>query len=134
MNDLATQRRRARARALEILYEAAIKGRPIGDVLPELALSPDPYTVRLLDAVELNESRATALVAAHTQGWAIDRLALVDRLIMTMSIGELLMVDRPPIAVVLNEAVELARTFSTDDSPAFVNGVLSACVAELSLD
>ena len=134
MNDLAGQRRRARARALEILYEAAIKGRPVGDVLPELALSPDPYTVRLLDAVELNESRATALVAAHTQGWAIDRLALVDRLIMTMSIGELLMVDRPPIAVVLNEAVELARTFSTDDSPAFVNGVLSACVAELSLD
>ncbi len=132
MSDLGSQRHRARERALEILYESSIKARPVDEVLPELTLTPDPYTVRLLEAVRSNESRANALIATNAQDWTIDRLALVDRLIMTLAIGELLMIDPPPTAVVLNEAVELARTFSTEGSPAFVNGVLAACVNDLS--
>lgn len=111
-----------------------MKARPIREIRLELALVPDPYVMQLLEAVELNESRANELIAANSRAWTIDRLALVDRLIMTLAIGELLMADRPPTAVVLNEAVELARTFSTDDSPAFVNGVLSACAASLFSD
>ena len=111
-----------------------MKARPIREIRLELALVPDPYVTQLLEAVELNESRANELITANSRAWTIDRLALVDRLIMTLAIGELLMADRPPTAVVLNEAVELARTFSTDDSPAFVNGVLSACAASLFSD
>ena len=71
------------------------------------------------------------MIGDHLVGWTIERLATVDRLVMVLAIAELLLGDAPPTAVVLNEAVELARTFSTEDSPSFVNGVLSACVDEL---
>ena len=109
-----------------------MKGRPTREILPELTLVPDPYTVRLVQSVEANEERALALISAHLVGWTVERLALVDRLVMVLAIAELLLADAPPTPVVLNEAVELARTFSTEDSPTFVNGVLAACVLELS--
>ncbi len=109
-----------------------MKGRPTREILPELTLAPDPYTVRLVQSVETNEERALALISTHLVGWTVERLALVDRLVMVLAIAELLLADAPPTPVVLNEAVELARTFSTEDSPTFVNGVLAACVLDLS--
>ena len=108
-----------------------MKGRSTSEILPRLTLTPDPYTVRLVESAELNEARALALIGNNLVDWTIERLALVDRLVMVLAIAELLLVDPPPTAVVLNEAVELARTFSTADSPSFVNGVLAACVDEL---
>jgi len=63
--------------------------------------------------------------------WSLDRIALIDRLIMIMAIGELLLDDAPPRAVVMDEAVEMAKVFSTDGSASFVNGVLAACVEHL---
>jgi len=108
-----------------------MKGRSPREILPRLTLTPDPYTVGLVESAELNEARALALIGNNLVDWTIDRLALVDRLVMVLAIAELLLVDPPPTAVVLNEAVELARTFSTEDSPSFVNGVLAACVDEL---
>ena len=131
MDDLGSQRHRARERALEILYEASMKGRSAREILPTLTLAPDPYTVRLVESAGTNEARALTLIGDHLVGWTIERLATVDRLVMVLAIAELLLGDAPPTAVVLNEAVELARTFSTEDSPSFVNGVLSACVDEL---
>ena len=131
MDDLGSQRHRARERALEILYEAAMKGRSIVEILPRLTLAPDPYTVRLVESVEANEARALQLIGDNLVDWTIERLAMVDRLVMILAIAELLLADPPPTAVVLNEAVELARTFSTEDSPSFVNGVLAACVDDL---
>ena len=62
----------------------------------------------------------------------LERIAMVDRIIMIMAIGELLLEDPPPRAVVMDEAVELAKVFSTDGSASFVNGVLSACVEHLT--
>jgi N utilization substance protein B len=73
------------------------------------------------------------LITRFAVDWPLDRIAIVDRLVMTLAIGELLMEDAPPKAVVLDEAVELAKVFSTDGSPAFVNGVLSACAANLNI-
>ncbi len=108
-----------------------MKGRSTGEILPKLTLVPDPYTVRLVQSAETNEARALALISAHLVDWTLERLALVDRLVMVLAIAELLLDDAPPTPVVLNEAVELARTFSTEDSPSFVNGVLAACVVEL---
>ena len=128
MSELGHARHQARQRALELLYEASMKGRSPREVLGEQALAPDDYVVTLLEAVEVHGERAEALIARQSLQWALDRIALLDRLIMTLAISELLTEDAPPVAVVLDEAVELAKTYSTDESPSFVNGVLSGCV------
>jgi N utilization substance protein B len=131
VSELGTQRHLARERALEILYESNIKDRPVADILQALALRPDPYTVALVVSAEQHQARAEELISEHAQDWTLERLAIIDRLIMTMAIGELLLDDPPPTPVVLDEAVELAKVFSTEGSASFVNGVLSACAAHV---
>lgn len=132
MSELGAQRHHARERALELLYEATIKERPVDTILGALNVMPDPYTALLVRSAEAHREVADELISQFSQGWALDRLALIDRLIMTLAIGELLTDTAPPAAVVLDEAVELAKAYSTDGSPAFVNGVLAACVAHLA--
>jgi N utilization substance protein B len=124
------ERHLARERALEILYEREMKGRQLDQVLASLSIAPDPYTIDLLGRVDEHRAEVEASIERHATGWTLDRMAVVDRLIMTLALSELRSPDAPPVAVVLDEAVEFARTFSTDESPKFVNGVLAACVAE----
>ncbi len=131
MGELGTQRHQARERALEILYEATIKERPVAQIIQNLALAPDPYTVAIVLACEKHRPHAEEVIVRHLEDWTLERLALIDRLILTMAIGELLLDDPPPTAVVLDEAVELAKVYSTDGSASFVNGVLAACVDDL---
>ena len=126
MSELGLSRRRARERALEILYESAIKDRTVAVVLNELNTRPDAYAVELVTSASLHRDRADALISEFSIDWPLDRIALVDRLIMTLAIGEMLMENPPPVAVILDEAVELAKVFSTDGSSSFVNGVLSS--------
>ena len=132
MSELGAQRHHARERALEIFYESTIKGRSVASVINDLPLLPDPYTVALLTAAESNQERANGLISRFAIDWPLDRIAIVDRLVMTLAIGELLMPDAPPRAVILDEAVELAKVYSTDGSPSFVNGVLSSCADNLT--
>jgi N utilization substance protein B len=132
MSDLGQQRHRARERALEILYEADIKQRPVEEILAALPLAPDPYTTSLVLSAHDHRGEAESLISEFSTDWSLDRIALVDRIIMTMAIGELLLDGAPPRAVVLDEAVELAKIFSTDGSPSFVNGVLSSCAERLA--
>jgi N utilization substance protein B len=132
VSDLGAGRHHARARALEILYEADIKGRPASRVLSELAVAPDPYAEALVRAAEEHRARAEDLIGRHSIGWPLERLAVVDRLVMTLAVGELLTDHAPPTAVILDEAVELAKEYSTDASASFVNGVLSSIVDELA--
>ncbi len=129
MSELGQNRHRARERALEILYESTIKDRPVATVLTELSARPDNYVVALLNSAAEHQSRANELIGELSIDWPLERIALVDRLIMTLAVGEMLMENAPPTAVILDEAVELAKTFSTDGSSSFVNGVLSS-VAE----
>jgi transcription antitermination protein NusB len=131
MSEPSGSRHLARERALQLFYEAHIKDRPVDEIIAALATSPDDYTLELLRSGETNEVRALELIGQNARDWSVDRLALIDRLVMTLAIGELLMADAPPVAVVLDEAVELAKQYSTDASGSFVNGVLSACVAHL---
>ena len=131
MSELGAQRHHARERALEILYEATIKDRPVHVIVSELTLVPDPYTVMIVNSADEHRVRAEELISRYARDWTLERLALIDRLIMTMAIGELLLEEPPPSAVVMDEAVELAKVYSTDGSAAFVNGVLSACVENL---
>jgi N utilization substance protein B len=126
VSELGVQRHHSRERALEIMYEASMKERPLLVVVGELNLRPDDYAITLLTSSELNETRAHELISEYSIDWPLERIALVDRLVMTLAIGEMLLDDPPPKAVILDEAVELAKVYSTDASPKFVNGVLSS--------
>ncbi len=95
-------------------------------VLSELNTRPDAYAVALVTSASQNQGQADALISEFSIDWPLERIALVDRLIMTLAIGEMLMENAPPVAVILDEAVELAKVYSTDGSPPFVNGVLSS--------
>lgn len=127
MSELGEQRHRARERALEVAYESSIKDRSIESVLTELALKPDAYAVELLNSFQVHRDWARGLISEHAQDWQFDRMPLVDRLIMMLALSEVRMESCPPTAVIINEAVELAKTYSTDGSPGFINGVLSTC-------
>jgi N utilization substance protein B len=123
-------RTKARKRAVDVLYEAEVRGEDRLAVLRdriETANPPVPeYTIQLVEGVVEHASRIDELIAAHATGWTLERLPDVDRAIMRMATFELLWEGDVPDAVVIDEAVELAKTLSTDDSPAYVNGVLGA--------
>lgn len=116
---------------MEILYEASIKERSVEAVLNELALRPDEYTIEILTSASLHQAEANELISTFAIDWPLERIALVDRLVMTMAVGEMLMDDAPPVAVILDEAVELAKIYSTDGSGSFVNGVLSSIAEKI---
>lgn len=129
--DLGSRRHQARERALELLYEAEMKSRSALEIVRDLPVAPDEYTITLVNAAESHRARAEELVSEFSHDWPLERLAVIDRLIMVLAIGELLSEDPPPTAVVLNEAVELATTYSTEGSGSFVNGVLASCARRL---
>jgi len=110
-----------------------VKERPLADVVSELASAPDSYTLVLLGSVIENERVTRELISKNLIDWTFERIALVDRLVLTLALSELMLDEAPPRAVVLDEAVELAKVFSTEQSPSFVNGVLTACADELHL-
>ncbi len=143
-------RRRARELALAGLYKAHLLGLSVADaieVLPDcLALSLEDWPAEDRESPELREEAlayATRIVAgvfgsqdaidqaiaALSTDWPLDRLAAVDRAILRIAMWELNEATAAP-AVVINEAVELAREYGTAESPKFVNGVLGACVRE----
>jgi N utilization substance protein B len=126
-------RRKARKRALDVLFESELRRLPVGATLVErLAAEPavNPYTVELVNGVVEHIERIDTLVSAYAQGWAMPRMPAVDRNLLRIAAFELLYVPDVPAAVVISEAVDLAQQLSTDHSAAFVNGVL-ARLAEL---
>lgn len=124
-------RREARERAIELAYEAEQRGDDVDALLAGLVLPPDDYTVTLLRAAEDHREDAERRIAQKSRGWSLERMPLLDRLIMRLAVAELLTQDDVPTAVVLAEATELAGRFSTDDSSRFVNGVLAAIGREV---
>jgi N utilization substance protein B len=126
-------RSKARKRAVDVLYEAELRGNDRLSVLRDRIDTAEPpvpeHTVRLVEGVAEHAERIDELIDAHATGWSIDRLPDVDRAILRMATYELLWADDVPDAVVIDEAVELAKALSTDDSPAYVNGVLGAILA-----
>jgi N utilization substance protein B len=126
VSELGRSRHQARERALEIIYESTIKERSTTVIIAELNVRPDNYVIALLASAEQHQSRANELMSEFSIDWPLERIALIDRLIMTLAIGEMLMENAPPLAVILDEAVEMAKVFSTDGSSSFVNGVLSS--------
>jgi N utilization substance protein B len=122
-------RSKARKRAVDVLYEA---GQRDGDALltlkDRLAHGDPPvpeYAVELVEGVVANRIRIDELLSTYAEEWTLDRMPPVDLAILRLGLYELLWRDDVPDAVVVSEAVELASSLSTDESPAFVNGLLA---------
>jgi N utilization substance protein B len=125
-------RSKARKRALDVLFEADQRGLEPVAVLRERLPAADPpvpeYAVTLVEGVVAHRERIDELLSTYSQGWTLDRMPAVDRAILRLGLFELLWCDDIPDAVAVDEAVELAKSLSTDDSPAFVNGLLGRLV------
>lgn len=121
----------ARERALYLLYEAHSKGIEPVDALAVQVIEPDALTTLLVTGVGAHAAELDAAIAARAKGWTLARMPVLD--LNVLRLGSFELAHRPdvPVAVVIDEAVELAKRFSTDDSGRFVNGVLSALVADL---
>ncbi len=126
-----TSRRVAREQALQVLYSVVIGDREPRDALSEIVGDNADSEQRAfveelaLGTLEYAE-RADRIVSPLLEGWAIERLPTIDRLLLEMATFELHCRPQTPKAVAINEAVALAKRFSTEDSGRFVNGVLSA--------
>lgn len=125
-------RSKARKRALDVLFEAEQRGLSATTVLAERVAAPDaalnPYTVELVEGVVAHRARIDELLGTYAVGWSLDRMPAVDRAVLRLGVFEVLWSDDVPDAVAVDEAVQLARSLSTDDSPGFVNGLLGRIV------
>jgi transcription antitermination protein NusB len=124
-------RRKARKRALDVLYEADVRDLPPVEVLATYLARLDrplpehiSYTVRLVEGLAEHRDRIDELIASYAEGWTLDRMPVVDRNLARIAVYELLYVDEIDDPVAITEAVELAKQMSTDDSPRFLNGLL----------
>jgi len=121
-------RSKARKRALDVLYEAHQRGTdPLATLQDRLAQSDPPvpdYAVTLVEGVVANQARIDELLETYAQEWTIDRFPAVDLAVLRIGTFELLWCADVPDEVAVSEAVELAASLSTDESPAFVNGLL----------
>ena len=122
-------RSKARKRALDVLYEAELRGAdPVATLADRLVQSDPPipeYAVTLVEGVAAHRVRIDELLATYTVEWPLERMPAVDRNVLRLGAYELLWCDDVPDAVAIDEAVTLATALSTADSPAFVNGLLA---------
>jgi N utilization substance protein B len=126
-------RSKARKRALDVLYEAGQRGHdPLATLRDRLAQSDPPvpeYAVELVEGVARHRERIDELLATYAEEWTLDRMPPVDLAALRIGTFELLWRDDVPDAVVVDEAVELVKSLSTDESPRFVNGLLGRLVS-----
>jgi N utilization substance protein B len=124
-------RHEARERALSLLYESEMKRLGAAEILEALSVTPDPFTVALVEGVAAHGERIDALMAGAAQGWEVERMPVLDRSILRLATYELIAEADVPVAVVIDEAVELAKQYSTEFSGGFVNGVLSTIARQV---
>jgi N utilization substance protein B len=125
------RRSRAREYALSALYEARTKGVDVRTVLDAFVVTPDPLVRLLVEGVADHEPDLDEIIARYASGWSLERMPTLDLLILRLATYELRHRAEVPIAVAIDEAVELAKRFSTDDSGRFINGVLASIAREL---
>ena len=124
-------RSKARKRALDILFEADQRGLNADTLLAQRISTPatqhplNDYTVEIVQGVVAKWVEINELLATYSQGWTIDRMPAVDRAILRIGAWEVVYSETVPDVVAISEAVAMATTLSTDDSPTFVNGLLA---------
>ncbi len=124
-------RSKARKRALDILFEADQRGVNASTLLAGRLATPgdgpplNPYAAELVEGVVAHWGEINELLTTYSHGWTVDRMPGVDRAILRLGAWEVVWNDYVPDAVAISEAVELAKSLSTDESPSFVNGLLA---------
>lgn len=149
-------RRIARRLALDVLYEAEIRGQLPTDTFEDrqglgwyAGVPADPseddefespeapteeileYARALVEGVQAHHADADELIARYADRWAIERMPVIDRNLIRMALYEVLWGDQVPVPVAINEAVELAKALSTEDSGRFINGLLGRIIEEV---
>jgi N utilization substance protein B len=127
-------RRKARLRALDVLFEADQRGMdPIVVLKAKMERANPPvgeYAVTVVEGVVAHADRIDEVLSTYSMGWTIERMPAVDRAALRIATWEILHADDVPDHVAISEAVEIVQELSTDESPTFVNGLL-ARIAEL---
>lgn len=122
-------RSKARKRAVDVLYAAELRRADPRELLTERIETlesppPNDYAETLVEGVVAHRDRIDELLTEYAEGWTLARMPAVDLAILRLGLYELLWASDVPDAVAIDEAVQLAKSLSTDDSPRFVNGVL----------
>ncbi|HVW79681.1 MAG TPA: transcription antitermination factor NusB [Mycobacteriales bacterium] len=129
-------RSKARKRALDILFEADQRATDARVTLEQWVARADPpvpdYSRQLVNGVIDHRTSIDELLSATSTEWTLDRMPSVDRTVLRLAVYELLWCEDIPTAVAIDEAIELAKSLSTDESPAFINGILSRVARERS--
>ena len=126
-------RSKARKRALDLIYASEMRHRSAVEALAEQAqdgTAHNDYTVQLVEGITEHQPRIDEVIASYAKGWTLSRMPAVDRNVLRLGVYELLYVDDVPDGVAVSEAMNLVRDLSTDDSPAFVNGLLGSIVRD----
>lgn len=125
-------RRNSRVVALDVLYEREVSAAPVEEILQRYANRAGfDFAAALVRGVASKAGEIDELISRHAKDWSLERMPLVDRSLLRMAVFELLELPDVPPAVSINEAVELAKIYSTEDSSRFVNGVLASAVGEV---
>ena len=135
---MAGTRRRVRSLALQALYEVDSTGHETEEVLTRLLAEEklseenDSFARELVSGVIENKDKIDQNIRSFAPAWPLEQISLVDRNILRLAIFEILLDNRVPVKVAINEAVELAKTYGSDNSSKFVNGVLGSISALVS--
>lgn len=112
--------------AVFALYQHEVTGRPLGELLEDAK----PFTRELAENVAANRAELDGLISRHSQNWALERIAPLERSILRTALYEALHREDVPAEVAIDEAVELAKQYCGADAPGFVNGILGAALEE----
>jgi len=112
--------------AVFALYQREVTGRPRDELLE----GAKPFTRELAEGVDVHREELDELIARHSKGWSLDRIAPLERSIMRVALYEALHRDDVPVEVAIDEAVELSKQYCGADAPGFVNGILGAALEE----
>lgn len=112
--------------AVFALYQHDVTGRPLG----ELLVDAKPYSRELAEATEAKREELDELISTHSKGWALDRIAPLEKNVMRVALYEAMNEEDVPVEVAIDEAVELAKEYCGADAPGFINGILGAALEE----
>jgi N utilization substance protein B len=124
-------RREARERALSLSYELEVKGQRAAPLLDALPAPPDEYAETLVRGVDEHADELDALLGKYSERWAVERMPAVDRALLRLGAYELAYRPELPVGVVIDEAVELAQQYSTQESGRFVHALLARIADEV---
>lgn len=130
-------RRQAREESLQILFAHEINKNSLDDILNDPSIIHEDeqpfseFTIELVKSVEKSSNECDKLTEARAKNWSFDRIAIIDRLIFRLAITEFLHFPDIPPKVTIDEAVELAKKYSTGNSGRFVNGILDNILMDL---